>query len=73
LQLLTWVGGVSPPYGGVARDLRLNFTWRHKNELRAAMKTMLTWNPLRVIFAHGRWYDVDGAVALQHAFDSVIG
>lgn len=41
LRLLTWVGGVSPPYGGLARDLRLNFTWRHKNELRAAMRAML--------------------------------
>ena len=68
LLLLTRLGGVSPPYGGLARDLRLNFTWRHKNELRAAVKTMLAWNPERVIFAHGRWYDANGAAALRRAF-----
>ncbi len=68
LRLLTWVGGVSPPYGGLARDLRLNFTWRHKNELRAAMRAMLAWNPERVIFAHGRRYERNGAAALRRAF-----
>lgn len=72
LRLLTWVGGVSPPDGGLARDLRLNFTWRHKDELRAAIKTILAWHPERVIFAHGRWYDADGAARLQHAFRLIL-
>jgi hypothetical protein len=66
LWLLTRVGGVSPP-GGVARDLRLNFTWRHKAEFRAATKAMLSWNPERVIFAHGRWYEANGAALLRGA------
>jgi hypothetical protein len=68
LGLLTWIGGVSPPHGGVARDLRLSFTLRHKDELRASVKTMLAWKPERVIFAHGRWYDANGTAALQGAF-----
>ena len=26
LRLLTWVSGISPPYGGMGRDIRLSFT-----------------------------------------------
>ena len=73
LRLLTWVGGISPPYGGMGRDIRLSFTWRHKDELRTAVKTMLSWNPERVIFAHGRWYDTDGTAALTRAFRWLLG
>ena len=68
LRLLTWIGGVSPPQGGLPRDLRLNFTWRHKDELRAAVKTMLAWDPERVIIAHGRWYERNGAAELRRVF-----
>ncbi len=68
LRLLTWVGGVSPPHGGLARDLRLNFTWRRKREFRAAVKTMLAWNPERVIIAHGRWHESNATAELRHAF-----
>jgi hypothetical protein len=68
LRLLTWIGGVSPPHGGLPRDLRLNFTRRHKRELLAAVKTMLAWNPERIIFAHGRWHESNGADELRHAF-----
>ena len=68
LRLLTWVGGVSPPQGGLPRDLRLNFTWRYKEELRTAVKTMLAWNPERVIIAHGRWYETNGAAELRRVF-----
>jgi hypothetical protein len=32
----------TPPYGGVPRDLRLNFAWRHRHELEAAVQTMLS-------------------------------
>ena len=68
LRLLTWIGGVSTPQGGLPRDLRLNFTWRRKEELRAAVKTMLAWDPERVIFAHGRWYETNGAAELRRVF-----
>ena len=68
LRLLMWIGGVTPPHGGLPRDLRLTFTWRHKAELRAAVETMLAWNPERIIIAHGRWFERDGAGALRRAF-----
>jgi Domain of unknown function (DUF4336) len=68
LWLLTWIGGVTPPYGGMPRDMRLSFGRRHKGNFRRAVETMLGWKPERVIFAHGRWYERDGAAAMRHAF-----
>ncbi len=68
LWLLMWIGGVTPPHGGLPRDLRLTFTWRHKRELRAAVETMLGWNPQRIIIAHGRWHRENGAAELRQAF-----
>jgi hypothetical protein len=67
MRALTWIGGVQDPDGQTPRDMRLAF-WRQKAELRAAVKQMLDWNPERVILAHGRWYDVDGANELRRAF-----
>jgi len=68
LRLLTWIGGVTPPHGGLPRDLRLSFTWRHKRELRAAVETMIAWNPARIVLAHGRWHETNGAAELRRAF-----
>lgn len=68
MRLLTLIGGVSPPHGGLPRDLRLTFTWRHREELRKAVMIMLAWDPERVIFAHGRWHRVNGAAELRNAF-----
>ena len=68
LLLLKSVGGISLPRGGVSRDLRLNFTRRHRRELEAAVKTMLSWQPERIIFAHGRWHQANGTAELRAAF-----
>lgn len=68
LWLLMWIGGVTPPHGGLPRDLRLTFTWRHKRELRAAVQTMLGWNPGRILIAHGKWHERDGTAELRQAF-----
>jgi len=38
LLLLKSIGGIAPPYGAVSCDLRLNFTWRHRHELEAAVQ-----------------------------------
>ena len=73
LRFLMWFGGVAAPHGGLARDLRLTFTWRHKRNLRAAVETMLSWNPERIIIAHGRWHERDGASQLRRAFRWLLG
>jgi hypothetical protein len=36
--------------------------------MRAAVETMIGWNPERVILAHGRWYAQKGAQELRRAF-----
>jgi hypothetical protein len=33
---------------------------------------MIAWNPERVILAHGRWYERDGAQELRRAFRWVL-
>ena len=67
LLLLKWIGGIARQYGGVSRDLRLNFTWRHRHELEAAVQTMLSWETESIIFGHGRWYDANGTTELRNA------
>jgi hypothetical protein len=64
-RLLAWLGGALDPHGGTPRDMRLTFP---RAELRRAVETMIAWQPRRVILAHGRWYDRDGAAELRRAF-----
>jgi hypothetical protein len=59
-------GGVAAPDGQMPRDMRLTFV-RHKAQLRAAVGKMLAWQPERVVFAHGRWFESDGTERLRHA------
>jgi hypothetical protein len=66
-RFLTWVGGVQHPNGSTPRDMRMSFS-KNKPELRAAVETMIEWNPERLILAHGRWYDGHGRAELQRAF-----
>lgn len=64
---LTWAGGAQDPDGRMPRDLRVTFR-RQKPQLRAAVRRMIEWDPARIILAHGRWYDRDGAAELRRAF-----
>jgi hypothetical protein len=66
-RLLTWLGGVQDPGGSMPRDMRLTFA-AHRSELRAAIETMIGWNPERIILAHGRWYPANGREELRRAF-----
>ena len=43
-----------------------------KAEASAAVRNMLALDPKRVIFAHGRWFDTDGAQQLAHAFNWLV-
>jgi len=67
LRLLTRLGGVQDPDGQMPRDMRLTYR-RHSKEMRAAVEKMIGWGPERIILAHGRWYDRDGAAELRRAF-----
>lgn len=72
LNSLLWrwlvrLGGVLDPNGGMPRDMRLTFS-KQKPALRAAVETMIAWDPERIILAHGRWYEKGGADELRRAF-----
>lgn len=72
VRWLTWFGGVQDPDGQMPRDMRL--TYRHNRpQLRKTVETMIGWNPERVILAHGRWYERDGADELRRAFRWLLG
>ena len=60
MRWLVWFGGCLDPNGGTPRDMRLTFA-KQKSRFRTAVETMIAWNPERIILAHGRWYDKDGA------------
>jgi hypothetical protein len=65
MRWLTRIGGVQDPNGAMPRDMRLTFV---RPALKAAVETMIGWNPERIVIAHGRWYDRDGANELRRAF-----
>lgn len=67
MRLLCRWGGVLDPDGGMPKDMRYSF--RHsKAKLKAMIEQMIACNPQRIILAHGRWYDRDGANELRRAF-----
>lgn len=67
MQTLTRLGGVQDPDGQMPPDMRMTFM-KQRGELKAAIETMLQWNPERIILAHGRWYEKDGTNELRRAF-----
>lgn len=67
MRWLTRLGGVQDPDGQMPRDMRLTYR-RNRLQLRNAVETMINWNPERVILAHGRWYERNGAGELRRAF-----
>lgn len=67
VRWIAWLGGVLDPDGKMPRDLRLTFV-RQKPQLKAAIEKMISWNPKRVIIAHGRWYQDNGTYELRRAF-----
>ncbi|MBZ9849082.1 DUF4336 domain-containing protein [Mesorhizobium sp. CA14] len=71
LRLLVRLAGAADPDGKAPIDMRLSFFHRRR-ALRAAVHQMLAWHPERVIIAHGRWYDRDGADELRRAFRWVL-
>lgn len=63
--LLRAAGAVAPD-GMAPAHLRFAVN-RRRSEARAAAAEIVGWDPARVIFAHGRWFDSDGAAQLRHS------
>lgn len=58
--------GVLAPDGRAPAYLRAIVKLR-RGEAAAAASRVLEWNPERVIFAHGRWFERDGEAALRRS------
>ncbi len=67
MRWITRLAAIQDPDGQMPRDMRATFS-KHKVELREAVERMLEWNPERIIIAHGRWYEKNGAAELRRAF-----
>jgi len=68
-RYLTKLGGVRDPDGSMPRDMRMSYA---KPVVRAAVEKMIEWKPERIILAHGRWYESNGAAELRRAFRWVL-
>ncbi len=66
-KLMVKLGGVVDPDGKTPFDLRMTFLGR-KNQARIGFKQILSWEPNKIILAHGRWYDRNGMDELRRAF-----
>jgi Domain of unknown function (DUF4336) len=64
---LVRLAGVADPDGKTPMDLRMTF-WGHKRVARGCLARMLAWEPEKVIIAHGRPYEEEGAKELRRAF-----
>jgi hypothetical protein len=63
LRWLMRLAGVAAPDGQMPRDMRLTYARQEPS-----VERMIAWRPERVIFAHGQWFESDGAARLRHAF-----
>lgn len=63
---LARLAGVTAPEGGTPAHLRALLRLRRREAAEAA-RQVLAWQPERVIFAHGAWFERDGTAALQRA------
>ncbi len=61
------LSGAVDPDGQMPRDLRTTF-FGHRKAMAEAVKTMIAWEPERVIIAHGRWYPDNAVAELKRAF-----
>jgi hypothetical protein len=69
---LTKAAGVQDPCGSMPRDMRMTYS-ANRAELETAVRLMIAWCPDRIILAHGRWYEANGAEELRRAFAWLLG
>ena len=66
MRVFARLSGVAAPAGGTPRYLRLILAF-HRAHNRAVAERLLALDPVRVIFAHGAWYEAEGAARLRRA------
>lgn len=59
--------GIAHPDGQTPIDMRMTF-FGNKQEARYCYQQMLSWQPDKIILAHGKWYKKNGTTELKRAF-----
>lgn len=62
---LVRAGGIAHPDGRMAPDMAFTFR-KGQDELRAAIRTMLDWQPEKIVLAHGRCIETDATERLRN-------
>ena len=66
-RFMSGLSGAVDPDGRMPIDLRATFV-KHRKQLAEAVRTMISWQPQRIIIAHGRWYEENAVAELKRAF-----
>lgn len=66
-RFLLRLGGVAHPHGSMPKDLRATF-YGHKDDVKRAVETMISWKPERIVLSHGRCYEENAVAELRRAF-----
>ena len=66
------LAGSLAPHGMAPPHLRMAVRWKRK-EAEAVARQLVALAPERVIFAHGRWFEQDGAARLRHSLRWLLG
>ena len=64
--------GVVAPDGKAPAYLRLLLRMK-REEAKAAAARLVAWNPDRVVFSHGRWFEAEGAARLRRSLAWLLG
>ena len=66
-RFMSRLSGAVDPDGKMPFDLRSTF-FMHRRQMAGAVRTMISWQPRRIIIAHGRWYGENAVAELKRAF-----
>ena len=72
MALLMWLARATAPQGGAPLYLRALLLLKRR-KAAPAMRRLLALNPRRVIFAHGAWFEEDGAHRLRRSLQWLLG
>ncbi len=66
-RIMSRQSGAVEPDGKMPVDLRSTFFF-YREQMTEAVQTMISWQPRRIIIAHGRWYEENAMTELKRAF-----